>query len=110
MAGYSSFTVLRKIQNHEKYRKAQIRHELQKKKEKLLEGALGGLSGYNFPNLTDQEIEEVKGQIKINLKEESIKMRKNSLVLFLIATVTVLFFMIMYAQEIEARVNVQQIL
>ena len=110
MAGYSSFTVLRKIQNDEKYRKAQFRHELQKKKEKFLEGALGGLSGYHFPNLSNQEIEVVKDQIKANLKQDEMKSRMNSLFIFIIAAMTVLFFMAMYAQEIENRVNLQQIL
>jgi len=110
MAGYSSFTVLRKLQNDEKFRKAQFRYELQKKKEKFLEGALGGLSGYDFPDLTNQEMQVIKDQIRINLRQDKVNSRRNSLFLFIIAAIVVFCLMIMYAQEIEERVNLRQIL
>ena len=97
-------------QIHNKFRKGQIRYEIQKRKEQLLSKDRKEFSGYRFPKLTNQEIELVKDQIRIHLKQERSKDRINSIIMFAFATLIVLFFMAMYANEIEQRVNFTNLL
>lgn len=107
---WGALNSLIKKQNNDKYRKAHIRHELQKRKEKYLQNAYGGLSGYNFPDLSDQEIEMIKGEIRASLKQDEIKNRINSLIIFILVSIAVLYAILMYMQEVERRFNWDQII
>ena len=86
MDGWSSLTTLIKRQNAEKHRKAKLRYDLQKKKEGFLTNDETEFE-FDFPKISQFEMERVKAKIRADLRKQRIKNRFISL-LILIAVIT----------------------
>mgnify|MGYP001950925005 CR=1 FL=1 len=74
MDGWGSLTMLLKRQNSDKYRKAQLRHELQKKKENFLSNQESATE-FDFPKVSDVEMERIKADIRADFRKQRIKNR-----------------------------------
>ncbi len=74
MDGWGSLTMLIKRQNAEKYRKAQLRYELQKKKEDFLSNQ-GHTNEFDFPEVSKLEMEKIKENIRADFRKQRIKNR-----------------------------------
>ena len=92
MDGWGSLTMLLKRQNANKYRKAQLRYDLQKKKEAFLSNQKSN-SEFDFPELSTVEMEKLKKEIRSKIRREKIKNKIISL-LILIAVIVLLIWII----------------
>jgi hypothetical protein len=102
MDGWGSLTMLIKRQNASKYRKAVLRHELQKKKESYLKDAYDANEELEFPELSTYEMNVLKREIRAKLKRERIKniysygLAIGLIVLFFVVVVAILKLTIAY--------------
>jgi transcription initiation factor IIF auxiliary subunit len=94
MDGWGSLTMLIKRQNASKYRKAELRYELQKRKESYVKDAYDMDQTLEFPELSAHEMNVLKQEIRTKLKKER---RRNLLSYLLVITLILLFAFIMYA-------------
>jgi hypothetical protein len=86
--------MLIKRQNASKYRKAELRHELQKRKENLLKNAYDHSDRLDFPEISPHQMNVLKQEIRDNLKRERRRsIRSYGLAIGLI----VLFFVVVIA-------------
>tara|TARA_R110002073_G_scaffold8207_1_gene45707 strand:+ start:145402 stop:145692 length:291 start_codon:yes stop_codon:yes gene_type:complete len=72
MDGWGALTMLIKRQEATKWRKAELRHQLQKRKEALIHKRTDQ-NEFNFPELSNSEMRKVKDQIRRDFKKERIK-------------------------------------
>lgn len=68
---WGALTILTRKQNNAKYRKAELRHELQKKKEQFLKDHPTDLkTELEFPEVSKQQLELIKKEIRRKAKRE----------------------------------------
>jgi len=91
MDGWGSLTLFIKRQNAEKYRKAKSRYDLQKKKEGFLSND-GTQSEFDFPEISDFEMEKVKAEIRARMKKDRIKNRIISLFILMAVIAFIAWF------------------
>lgn len=84
MDGWGALTMLIKRQNADKYRKAEMRRELKKRKEDFLKNK-GTASEFDFPELSKDEMGTIKAEIRSKMRKERI--RNNILSFFLFISV-----------------------
>ena len=102
MDGWGSLTMLLKRQNADKYRKAQLRHELQKKRESFLSNQKVD-SGLDLPELTRDQMERIKQEIRSNLRKQQINSRLISILIFILVVILVGSLFLFYMGEMETR-------
>ena len=73
MDGWGSLTMLIKRQNAAKYRKAELRHELQKKRESYVKDAYNSSEEFEFPEISQHKMNVLKKEIQEKLKRERRK-------------------------------------
>ena len=73
MDGWGSLTILIKRQNAAKYRKAELRYELQKKRESYVKDAYDSSEELEFPEISSHEMNVLKREIQEKLKRERRK-------------------------------------
>jgi len=72
MDGWGSLTMLIKRQNAEKYRKADLRYELQKRKESYITDK-ESQDEFDFPQLSRSEMNEIKEDIRKKIRTDKLK-------------------------------------
>lgn len=87
MDGWGSLTMLIKRQNSEKYRKAKSRYDRQKKKEGFLTNDRKE-SQFDFPQVSEFELERIKGEIRADYRKRRIK---NRIISFIILMTVIAF-------------------
>ena len=102
MDGWGSLTMLMKRQNADKYRKARLRHQLQKKKESFLSNQ-NDHSETDFPEISRAQMELIKQEIRSNLRKQRINSRLISVLIFVLVVILVGSLFLFYMQEIETR-------
>lgn len=102
MDGWGALTMLLKRQNADKYRKAQLRHELQKKRESFLSNQKVN-SDVNFPEITRDQMEMIKQEIRSNLRKQRINSRLISALIFILVVILVGSLFLFYMEEMETR-------
>lgn len=93
MDGWGSLTMLIKRQNANKYRKSELRYELQKKKESYLKDAYNTRESFEFPEISLDEMIVLKEEIRAKLKRDKIK---NILSYIVVVGLIFMFFMLLY--------------
>jgi len=93
MDGWGSLTMLMRRQNADKYRKAKLRYELQKRKEDFLTNKAAA-SEFDFPELSKDEMDHVKDTIRSKMKREKILANITSLLIF-VATCLLIVWLIL---------------
>ena len=74
MDGWGSLTMLIKRQNAEKYRKADLRYKLQKRKEEYVHDAYDkDGKALDFPEVSQAEMEKIKKEIRREMKAQKIR-------------------------------------
>ena len=71
---WGALTILIKKQNANKYRKARSRYDRQKKKEGFLTND-GTESEFDFPEVSELEMERIKAEIRADFREQRLKNR-----------------------------------
>lgn len=92
MDGWGALTMLIKRQEAAKWRKAELRRQLQKRKEGLIHERTDQ-NEFNFPKLSNSEMRKVKNQIRRDFKKEKIKhlIYLSTVLLIFISFMTYLF-------------------
>lgn len=74
MDGWGSLTMLIKRQNADKYRKAELRYKLQKKKEGFVHDAYDRDGNeFEFPEFSKAEMEAFKKEIRTEIKKQRLR-------------------------------------
>mmetsp|Transcript_15281 Transcript_15281/g.45632 ORF Transcript_15281/g.45632 Transcript_15281/m.45632 type:complete len:102 (+) Transcript_15281:319-624(+) len=92
MDGWGALTMLVKRQNAAKYRKAALRHELQKRKESFLKDVYDD-EKLDFPEISSYEMNVLKREIRAKLKKQK---RQNLLSYAMVIGLILLFFFLLY--------------
>ena len=74
MDGWGALTMLIKRQNAAKYRKAELRHKLQKKKEGFVHDAYDKEGNeFAFPEFTETQMNSFKKEVRTEIRRERLK-------------------------------------
>ena len=94
MDGWGSLTMLIKRQNAEKYRKADLRYKLQKRKESHVSDKESE-DEFDFPKLSKLEMMRIKENIRKRAKAERLK----SIISYVLAFLIICYLFMSYLRD-----------